>query len=213
MVNAVNAFRRRCGEPTHSPMAGASSATVTPAMAIARPSQLAGEVPPGPPTATFVVRYTLKTKVTTIAFSPAEPQSHSAHTSTRDLLTVAFDELRDLCTAAGDQRCCPGQQRHRSEASRARCEPSTDSNCRACPKVNSPNSVPIVEGAHTVKQGLHPASAHHINIIDIVGTHCRHPHTCRDKGGQLSTLVPGGPHLASSAERAPPAVGIRQAHE
>ena len=44
MVNAVNAFRRRCGEPTHSPMAGASSATVTPAMAIARPSQLAGEV-------------------------------------------------------------------------------------------------------------------------------------------------------------------------
>ncbi len=89
MVNAVNAFRRRSGEPTHSPMAGASSATVTPAMAIARPSQLAGEVPPGPPTATFVVRYTLKTKMTTIAFSPAEPQSHSAHTSTRDLLTVA----------------------------------------------------------------------------------------------------------------------------
>ena len=31
--------------------------------------------------------------------------------------------------------------------------------------------------------------------------------------GQFSTLVPGGPHLASSAERAPPAVGIRQAHE
>lgn len=62
---------------------------IVPAMAIARPSQLAGEVPPGPPTATFVVRYTLKTKMTTIAFSPAEPQSHSAHTITRDLLTVA----------------------------------------------------------------------------------------------------------------------------
>jgi hypothetical protein len=40
------------------------------------------------------------------------------------------------------------QQRHRA-ASAAGCAPSADSNWRVCPKVNSRNSVPIVEGAYT----------------------------------------------------------------
>jgi len=42
----------------------------------------------------------------------------------------------------------PGSRSTRSHSA-ARCAPSTASSCRAWPKVNSRNSVPIVEGAYT----------------------------------------------------------------
>lgn len=83
-VSTLRATRLRCGDSTHTPTAGANIATVSPAMAAARPSQLAGVVLPPMPTPTLLVRYTAKTKVATIAFRPVEPQSHSAHATTRD---------------------------------------------------------------------------------------------------------------------------------
>ncbi|CAG6892673.1 hypothetical protein MOKP122_30730 [Mycobacterium avium subsp. hominissuis] len=55
-VNTLSATRRRCGDSTHTPTAGASSATVNPAMAAARPSQLAGVVLPPMPTPTLLVK-------------------------------------------------------------------------------------------------------------------------------------------------------------
>ena len=55
-VNTLRTMRRRCGDSTHTPTAGASTATVSPAMAPARPSQLAGVVGPGKPAPTLLVR-------------------------------------------------------------------------------------------------------------------------------------------------------------
>ncbi len=69
-------------------MAGASTATVNPAMVNARPSQLAGDAPPGIPSPTDSVRYTENTNVTTIALRPTNPQSHSAQAATRDFVTA-----------------------------------------------------------------------------------------------------------------------------
>jgi hypothetical protein len=81
-VYTLRATRLRCGDSTHTPTSGASTATVKPASAPVRPNQLAGEVPPDIPTPTLLVRYTEKTKVATIAFRPVDPQSHSAHATT-----------------------------------------------------------------------------------------------------------------------------------
>src|ERR1700709_1625133 len=55
-VNTLRASRRRRGDPTHTPTSGASSATVNPASAPARPNQLSGVVLPGMPTPTLLVR-------------------------------------------------------------------------------------------------------------------------------------------------------------
>ena len=55
-VNTLRATRLRCGDSTQTPTAGASSATVNPAIAPARPNQLAGVVPPDMPTPTLLVR-------------------------------------------------------------------------------------------------------------------------------------------------------------
>ena len=83
-VSTVRAKRRRRGSSTHTPITGASTAMVNPAIASARPSQLAGGTPPGKPLPTVPVRYTENTNVTTTALTPAEPVSHSAHASTWD---------------------------------------------------------------------------------------------------------------------------------
>ncbi len=55
-VSTLSATRLRCGDSTHTPTAGASTATVSPAMAAARPNQLAGVVAPDIPTPTLLVR-------------------------------------------------------------------------------------------------------------------------------------------------------------
>src|SRR6201999_1828672 len=83
-VNTLNATRLRCGDSTHTPTAGASNATVNPAIAAARPSQLAGVVPPGMPTPTLLGRETAKKKVATSAWRPVDPQPQTAHATTRD---------------------------------------------------------------------------------------------------------------------------------
>src|ERR1700741_1712708 len=93
-VNTLRATRLRCGDSTHTPTTGASSATVNPAIAPARPNQLAGVGPPGKPAPTLLVRYTEKTKVATIALRPVEPQSHSAHAKTRDGTAVTERDPR-----------------------------------------------------------------------------------------------------------------------
>src|SRR5262245_34689996 len=87
-VNTLSTNRRRCGDSTHTPISGANRATVNPAMAPARPSQLAGVVSPGRPTPTLLVRYTEKTNVATIALRPVEPQSQSAHAATWERTTL-----------------------------------------------------------------------------------------------------------------------------
>src|ERR1700691_2988821 len=83
-VNTVRAMRRRRGCSTQTPITGASTAMVKPAIASARPSQLAGGTSPGKPLPTVSVRYTENTNVTTIALTPAAPVSHSAQASTWD---------------------------------------------------------------------------------------------------------------------------------
>ena len=55
-VRAVSTTRRRCGAATNTPVSGARSATNTAETVSARPSQLAGEVPPGSPSPTVPVR-------------------------------------------------------------------------------------------------------------------------------------------------------------
>lgn len=55
-VSTVSARRRRCGACTHTPVTGARIATVRPATVSARPSQLAGDAPPGMPSPTDSVR-------------------------------------------------------------------------------------------------------------------------------------------------------------
>src|SRR6202012_4902545 len=78
-VSTVSAMRRRRASSTHTPITGASTAIVTPAIASPPPSQLAGGTSPGKPLPTVPVRYTENTNVTTTALTPAEPVSHSAH--------------------------------------------------------------------------------------------------------------------------------------
>lgn len=69
--------------------------------------------------------------------------------------------------------------------SATRCSRTTDSSCRACPKVNSRNNVPTVEGAYTVEQRLHSAAAQQVDVGDAVRAraHARH------HGGQLGCRV------------------------
>ncbi len=55
-VSTVSALRRRCGASTQIPVAGAKSATDSPAIVSTLPSQLAGVVSPGRPAPTCWVR-------------------------------------------------------------------------------------------------------------------------------------------------------------
>ena len=55
-VSTLSATRLRYADSTQTPTAGASTATVSPAMAAARPSQLAGVVGPAIPIPTLLVR-------------------------------------------------------------------------------------------------------------------------------------------------------------
>ena len=91
-VSTVSATRRGAGISTHTPITGASTATVNPAIASARPSQLAGGVPPAKPFPTLLVRYTENTNVTTIALTPVAPESHSAH-ATPEIAQVCPNRL------------------------------------------------------------------------------------------------------------------------
>src|SRR3954468_52364 len=99
MVSTARARRRRCAASTQTPVTGASNATVTPEKKSAQPSQLAGLVPPGRSSPTERVRYTEKTKVTTMAPTPVEPQSHSAHATTRDRAAACAGSRDSLMVA------------------------------------------------------------------------------------------------------------------
>ncbi|SBS78249.1 hypothetical protein MHPYR_530036 [uncultured Mycobacterium sp.] len=101
-------------------MSGASTATVRPAIARARPNQLAGEVWPPKCWPTVLVRYTEKTNVVTMAFMPVEPQSHNAQDKTLDRPAVwatggGLVMRATICLPHASPRTRPGQpsRRHR----------------------------------------------------------------------------------------------------
>src|SRR6185295_13889552 len=98
-VSRASTRRRRHGASTHTPITGANTATSRPAIANARPSQLAGLVSPGRSSPTPLVRWTENTNVPTTELTPNEPKSQSAQEKTCDRLGVGAADPGALMVA------------------------------------------------------------------------------------------------------------------